>query len=179
MEVAVAAGSDEAALCALLDRQGIGYRRFEHAPVFTCDEAARKVPVEAEGVQTKNLFLRDGKGKRHWLVVTSCDKATDLRVLAPVIGADRLSLGSPDRLLRHLGLTPGAVTVFGLMNDPGHAVELVVDRAVWEATPWRCHPMVNTATLVVERSAIEVFLEQSGHRPLIVEVPARTVTGTD
>lgn len=164
---------DHVELYALLDRLGVEYRRFDHPPVFTCDEAAREVPAEAAGVQTKNLFVRDGKGRRHWLVVTSCERAVDLKALAPRIGADRLSLGSPDRLLRHLGLTPGAVTVFGLANDPDHLVELVVDRVVWDTTPWRCHPLINSATLVVERGAVERFLAHTGHAAQVVEVPVR------
>ncbi len=160
-------------LCALLDHHGIPYRRFDHVAVFTCDEAAREVPFEAEGVQTKNLFLRDGKGRRHWLLVTSCERTVDLRALTSVIGADRLSLGSPERLVRYLGLTPGAVTVFGLVHDSDHAVELVVDRRVWAASHWRSHPLVNTATLVVERSDVERFLALTGHVPRVVDVPSR------
>ena len=167
--------TDADGLCALLDQHRIPYRRFDHPAVFTCDEAIREVPAEADGVQTKNLFLRDGKGRRHWLVITSCERTVDLRALAPVIGADRLTLGSPERLARHLGLTPGAVTVFGLVNDPGHAVEVVVDRTVWAAPHWRCHPLINTATLVVERTGIERFLEVTGHQPRVVEVPTRSL----
>jgi Ala-tRNA(Pro) deacylase len=166
----------DAELCALLDSRGVTYRRYDHPAVFTCDEAARLVPMEATGVHTKNLFLRDKKGRRHWLLVTRCETAVDLKQLAPVIGADNLSLGSPDRLLRHLGVTPGAVTVLALVNDPDHQVELVVDREIWEAPEWRSHPLVNTATLVLPWAAIERFLESTGHTPKIADVPARTGT---
>ncbi len=166
--------TDDRTLCAWLDAEGIPYQRHDHAPVYTCEEVERAVPAAVPGVQTKNLFLRDGKGRRHWLLVTSCDRAVDLKALAPAIGGDRLSLGSPERLARHLGLTPGAVTVLGLVNDPDHAVELVVDRPVWEAPAWRCHPLVNTATLVLEQAEIRRFLERTGHRPRLIEVPVRT-----
>jgi Ala-tRNA(Pro) deacylase len=159
--------------CRLLDAHGIAYRRADHPAVFTCEEADRAVPSELGGVHTKNLFLRDGKGRRHWLLVTLCSKPVDLKALAPRIGADNLSLGSPDRLMRFLGLTPGSVTVLGLTNDPDRQVMLLVDREVWEADAWRCHPLVNTATLVISRAGIDRFLELTGHEARVVEVPAR------
>jgi Ala-tRNA(Pro) deacylase len=164
-------------LCALLESRGVMYRRFDHPAVFTCDEAARLVPAEATGVHTKNLFLRDKKGRRHWLLVTQCETTVDLKLLAPAIGADNLSLGSPDRLLRHLGVIPGAVTVLALVNDPDRRVELVVDREIWQAPEWRSHPLVNTATLVLPWPAVERFLATTGHSPRVVDVPARAVGG--
>jgi Ala-tRNA(Pro) deacylase len=157
----------------LLAGLGIPFRRFDHEPVFTCEDVARLGPAEAAGVQTKNLFLRDHRGRRHWLLVTSCEKPVDLRALAPRIGADHLSLASPDRLARLLGLTPGSVTVLGLAHDTAHEVALVVDADVWRADAWRCHPLVNTATLVLARADVERFLAATGHRPEVVEVPAR------
>jgi len=163
----------DAELCAFLDDRGIVYRRVDHPAVFTCDEADRLVPAEAVGVQTKNLFLRDKKGRRHWLVVTTCAKPVDLKALAPRIGADNLSLGSPDRLARHLGVTPGAVTLLALVNDPSHAVSLVIDREIWEVDHWRCHPLVNTATLSMPWPSVQAFLAAVGHRPETVVVPAR------
>lgn len=165
--------ADASTLCRWLDARHVDYRRFDHPPVFTCEEAARLIPAEVAGVQTKNLFLRDGKGRRHWLVVTRCDTSVDLKALAPRIGADQLSLASPERLLRHLGLTPGAVTVLGLVNDPQQRVTLVVDRDVWEARAWRCHPLVNNASLVLSREAVERFLAITGHDARVHELPAR------
>jgi Ala-tRNA(Pro) deacylase len=160
-------------LCQKLAGYGIPYRRVDHPAVFTCDEAEKAVPPDFGGVHTKNLFLRDGKGRRHWLLVTLCEKSVDLKGLAPSIGADHLSLGSPDRLARFLSLAPGSVTVMGLLNDPTHQVQLLVDRVVWEANAWRCHPLVNTATLVIAKDDIVRFLSITGHDPQIVTVPAR------
>jgi len=147
---------------ALLRDHGIDYRRYDHAPVFTCDEAERAVPDSA-AAHTKNLFLRDKKGVRHWLLVTLCEKAVDLKQVAGRIGADRLSLGSPDRLAKYLGVTPGAVTVLALANDPAHAVGLVVDDDVWAAEAIRAHPLVNTTTLVISQADLRRFLEHTGH----------------
>jgi len=152
---------------------GVRYARFDHPAVFTCAEADLAVPPAAGGVHTKNLFLRDHKGRRHWLLVTDCARQVDLRALAPVLGTDRLSLASPDRLARYLQLTPGSVTVFGLINDPEHHVQLVIDREVSDAAAWRCHPLTNTATLVVGRADIDRFLAATGHRAAIVTVPER------
>jgi Ala-tRNA(Pro) deacylase len=166
----------DAGLCAFLDSEGIAYRRFDHPAVFTCEEADRLVPREAVGVQTKNLFVRDKKGKRHWLLVTSCETAVDLKGLASRIGADNLSLASPDRLVRHLGVTPGSVTVLALLNDRDGQVTLLVDRALWEQT-WRSHPLINTATLVLPWPSVDRFLAVSGHQPTVLDVPVREGPG--
>jgi Ala-tRNA(Pro) deacylase len=159
-------------LCAFLDQKEIEYRRFDHPPVFTCDAAAELVPAEADGVQTKNLFLRDKKGRRHWLVVTSCAKPVDLKALARAIGADNLSLGSPERLATYLGVTPGAVTVLALVNDPDQHVALVIDQDI-SGQDWRCHPLVNSATLSMPWKSVERFVSVVNHRPSLVPVPAR------
>src|SRR4029078_3614865 len=81
--------------------------------------------------RTKNIFLRDKKGKRHLLLVTSCAKTVSIASFAETSGTDRLSFASPERLMKYLGVEPGAVTVLGLVNDPDHAVELYIDADVW------------------------------------------------
>lgn len=158
---------------AVLERLQISYARHDHEPVFTCDEAARALPDIGAAAHTKNLFLRDKKGRRHWLVVTLCSKAVDLRALAERIGADNLSLGSAERLAARLQITPGAVTALALISDPGHAVELVVDADVWRHDTLCCHPLVNTSTLILSRGDLQRFFEFTGHTPLIVDVPTR------
>ncbi len=161
-------------LCAFLTRHGLAYRRFDHGPVNTCEEAEPVVPADVEAVHTKNLFVRDKKGKRHWLVVTDCTKTVDLKSLALLIGADNLSFASPDRLQRYLGVTPGAVTMLALINDEAHAVQLVVDAGVWSAPALRAHPLVNTATLVLSHAGIARFCELTGHEPRLIRIPAQT-----
>jgi Ala-tRNA(Pro) deacylase len=157
----------------LLSEHGVQFRRYDHPPVFTCEQTREFVPTEAAGVQTKNLFMRDKRGRSHWLLVTSCDKAVDLKQVAPSIGANHLSLASPERLARYLGVDPGSVTVFGLINDHGRDVQLVVDGDLWRAESWLCHPLVNTATLVVTRADIERFLAATGHVPQIIQITPR------
>jgi Ala-tRNA(Pro) deacylase len=159
-------------LCAMLDGLGLSYERHEHAPVHTCEEAEAAIQA-SDAVQTKNLFLRDKRGRRHFLLVTTCAKAVDVKRFAETAEADHLSFGSPDRLMRHLGVEPGSVTVFGLVNDETHGVELFVDRDVWNAARWRCHPLVNSQTLVMDRGDIERFLDRTGHVPHVVGVESR------
>jgi Ala-tRNA(Pro) deacylase len=160
---------DPSPLLAFLNEHGIGYRRCDHPAVFTVDEAARRVPP-LPGAKTKNLFLRDKPGRRHFLVCVPAAKSVDMKALSDVIGAGRLSFGSPERLKKRLGIEPGAVTLFALFNDPAHAVELYVDEELWQAEAFQFHPLVNTSTLVISRQAVERFLQLTGHRLHLVEV---------
>jgi Ala-tRNA(Pro) deacylase len=150
----------------------IPFERHEHAPVFTCEEAYAALPHEA-AVQTKNIFLRDKRGRRHLLLVTTCEKAVDVKKFAQAAGADHLSFASPERLMKYLGVEPGSVTVLGLLNDATNAVELFVDREVWDTPTWRCHPLVNTATLVLARTDLERFFAHTGHRPMVLALETR------
>lgn len=158
---------------AALARLDIAYVRYDHPPVNTCEEATRALPDIGDAAHTKNLFLRDKKGRRHWLVVTLCSKAVDLRLLAPRLEADTLSFGSAERLAAHLQVTPGAVTALALIADTRHAVELVIDADVWRHDALCCHPLVNTATLVLSRDDLRRFFDFTGHAPRIVSVAAR------
>ena len=157
----------------MLARLDIEYVRHDHPPVHTCDEAVRALPDVGDAAHTKNLFLRDRKGRRHWLVVTLCGKAVDLRQLAPRLDADGLSFGSAERLAAHLGVTPGAVTALALIADSRHAVELVIDSDAWRHETLCCHPMRNTSTLLLSREALQRFFDFTGHVPRVVPVPPR------
>jgi len=163
-------------LYAVLDELEISYTRYEHTPVFTCDQAYAALP-DTPAVQTKNIFLRDKRGRRHLLLVTTCEKAVDIKRFAEQIGADRLSFASPERLMKYLGVEPGSVTVLGLIHDTANAVELYIDADVWETPEWRCHPLVNTATLVISRPDIEKFVARTGHTPHVVVLEARIQSG--
>ena len=148
-------------LLSFLDRNGIAYQRCDHPAVYTVEEAARLVPP-LPGAKTKNLFLRDKPGRRHFLVCVPAAKQVDLRTLSDAIGCGRLSFGSADRLMARLGVEPGAVTLFAVFNDPGRAVELFVDADLWACEAFQFHPLVNTGTLVVSRAAVTRFLELIG-----------------
>lgn len=149
-----------------LARHGIEVARHEHPPVMTVEESEKLVPP-LPGRKTKNLFLRDRKGARHFLVTVRHDLKVDLDRLGAALGAGRLGFASPERLMKHLGITPGSVSLFALMNDTGGAVEFVIDRALWEAEAIHAHPLVNTATAVIAHAQLERFLAATGHSPRV------------
>jgi Ala-tRNA(Pro) deacylase len=147
------------------------YQLTEHLAVHTIAEARIHVPA-MPGLMVKNLFVRDEKGRRHLLVIVPCDKRVDLTALGRLLPASKLSMASPERLLRHLGITPGAVSLFALIHDSAQAVELVLDQAVWDAGHIQAHPLRNTATVALSHATLVRFLAHTGHVPRIVTVPA-------
>jgi Ala-tRNA(Pro) deacylase len=155
-----------------LANHDIEYERHDHPAVFTCEQAERLVP-DMPAAKTKNLFLRDRKGRRHFLVVVGYEKAVDLKALAPLLGVRKLGFASPERLRRYLGVDPGSVSILGLVNDADQAVEVIVDEGLWGAEALRCHPLVNTSTLAISRDDVRRFLEITGHRVRILDVPGR------
>jgi Ala-tRNA(Pro) deacylase len=163
--------TNQADMLAYLDANAIAYLRVEHPPVYTCDEAAQYRPP-APGLDTKNLFLRDEK-HHFYLVVTACEKRLDLKSLGRAVGAPKLHFADERQLLEYLSLTPGAVTLLGLVNDPQGRVELLVDGQYWPAPAYLCHPLVNTATLVLDHPALTSFLALTGHTPRVVEIDSR------
>jgi Ala-tRNA(Pro) deacylase len=157
--------SDE--LLARLAELGIAARTVEHRPVFTVEEA-RQVRGDLPGTHTKSLFLRDKKGKM-WMVVALESRALDLKALAVRLGAKHLSFGSPERLLRHLGVIPGAVSPFAVVNDGERVVKVVVDRAVLAQDPVNLHPLDNARTTAIAAADLVRFLEAEGHAPELMD----------
>jgi Ala-tRNA(Pro) deacylase len=150
--------SEEANVVRSLGELGITYERHEHPPVATV-EAAEQYWTGIEATHCKNLFLRNQKGDRHYLVILEHQKKADLRKVADQIGDGRLSFGSPERLMKHLGLAPGSVSPFGLINDASHAVRVVLDRDLKSAERLSFHPNINTVTFVVSAADFARFLE--------------------
>jgi len=160
-------------LFAELDRLAIAHRTITHPPVFTVEEA-KALRGAIEGGHTKNLFLKD-KHDRLFLAVTLEDVAVDLKALGPLIGAKgRLSFASADLLRAHLGIEPGAVTPFALINDRAHAVTPVLDEAMLETTPLNFHPLENTATTAIASEALLRFIAAQGHQSLTLRFPRRS-----
>jgi len=155
-------------LFARLDALGIAVETVEHEPVFTVDEA-RRLRGTIPGGHVKNLFLRDKKG-RQWLVVCEEERPVDLKALAGRIGAGRLSFGSPERLRAALGVEPGSVTPFAVINDPGAAVQTVLDARLMAFETINAHPLVNTMTTAIARDDLLRFIEACGHTPQIVDL---------
>ena len=145
-----------------LSSLGIAYERFEHPPVPTVEEAATHW-AGIGAAHCKNLFLRNQKGNRHYLVVMVYTKRADLRAVANQIGDGKLSFASPERLMRYFGVTPGAVSPAGLINDREHHVRVFLDRDLKRAERISFHPNVNTATLTVAFSDFERLLADCGN----------------
>jgi Ala-tRNA(Pro) deacylase len=154
--------TQEQSVRARLEELGIAFTRHEHPPVATVEEAM----VHWGGIDAthcKNLFLRNQKGNRHYLVILTHSKKADLKAVAEQIGDGKLSFASPERLMTHLGLTPGSVSPFGLINDREHAVRVVIDRALKSAERLSFHPNINTVTFTVSAADFTRFIEACGN----------------
>jgi len=160
------------AFFSFLAENRIAFQRCDHPAVYTVEEAARLVPP-LPGAKTKNLFLRNKPGRRHYLVCVPAAKRVDIKGLCAGIGANGLSFGSADRLKRCLGVEPGAVTLLAIFNDPDGAVSLFVDEDLWRCDAFQFHPLVNTATLVISRPEVARFVELTGHALQVIRVPAK------
>jgi len=154
-----------------LRRHGIAAARHEHTAVMTVGESERLVPP-LPGAKTKNLFLRDKKGARHFLVTVPAARVVDLIALGAALGAGRLGFASPERLHKHLAITPGSVSLLALVNDAAGAVEFVIDRSLWDAEAVQAHPLINTATAILTHADLEQFLRAVAHVPRVIDVPA-------
>ena len=157
-------------LFAFLDAQGVAHSTLEHEAVFTVEDGP-EMKARLPGGHTKNLFLKDAKG-RIWLITALDDTQIDLKTIHKAIGAARLSFGSADLMQEILGVRPGSVTPFGLINDKARAATLVVDQALLAREPLNFHPLVNTATTAVSRDGFLAFLAALGVTPLVVDFAA-------
>jgi Ala-tRNA(Pro) deacylase len=152
----------EQEMLAFLDQRQISYQYLSHPAVFTCEEAALyRPPMEA--VSTKNLFLSDKKKRRFFLAVTACEKQVRLDSLSLQLDCPKLRFAPESELNNLLGVARGAVTVLGLVNDQGHQVELWIDTEIWAGEFFLCHPLVNTASLVLSKPTLERFFSLTGH----------------
>ena len=154
-------------LFAFLDAHGIVHRTVDHPRVFRVEEG-REIKAALPGGHTKNLFLKDAKS-RLWLVCALGDTRVDLKTLHRAIGAARLSFGSPELMREALGVEPGSVTIFALLNDPARRVSLVLDQALAQADPVNFHPLSNDATTAVSQAGLRTFLRALGVSAPVVD----------
>jgi Ala-tRNA(Pro) deacylase len=157
-------------LLARLGELGLKTRTVTHPPVFTVEEA-KALRGELPGAHIKNLFLRDKK-ERMWLVVAEEDRSIDLKALGERLGAGRLSFGSPERLMTYLGVIPGAVTPFGVINDTANRVQVVIDAALLDHDPVNCHPLCNDRTTAISPADLLAFFAATGHQPEVMDLAA-------
>lgn len=152
---------------AFLDRHGIATSTVEHPALHTVEESQALRGAIAGG-HTKNLFVKDKKGTI-FLIIAEETRTIDLKTLHKVIGAQgRLSFASAEQMQNLLGVTPGSVTAFGVVNDADHQVRVVLDAGLLAHDMLNCHPLTNTATTTIARDDLLAFFAATGHQPLVV-----------
>ena len=151
-----------------LAEMGIDYRSVSHAPLFTVEQS-KELRGELPGGHTKNLFLRNKKGAM-WLVTCLEDREVDLKALADQLDAGRLSFGKPERLMRFLGVVPGAVTPLAVINDRLKQVEFALDSALLKHDPVNVHPLTNDMTVALSPLDLLRFLESVDHPPRMLDL---------
>lgn len=155
-------------LLARLAELGIETRTVDHAAVFTVAESMQ-LERQLPGGHTKNLFLKDKKD-RLFLVVALGHARIDLKSLHKVLGSDRLSFGRPDLLMEVLGVPPGSVTPFALINDKARRVTVILDADMMRHERLNYHPLANTATTNIARDDLLIFIRACGHEPRVLAV---------
>ena len=150
-----------------LRKLGIESTTHQHPPVFTVAES-RLLRGQLPGAHCKSLFLKDKKDQL-WLIVALEDRRVDLKTLPKNIGAARLSFGRPEVLAQILGVEPGSVTPFALINDTGDRVRVVLDKMMLDRDLLNYHPLKNTATTTLAAAALVRFIRSCGHDPLILD----------
>ncbi len=156
-------------LFAFLDRLGLGVSTVSHPPLFTVADS-QAMRGEIAGGHTKNLFLKDKKDN-YFLVTVDESADVDLKQIHHAIGAaSRVSFGKPEALMELLGVVPGAVTAFGLINDVNGTVKFVIDEALLEHEVINAHPLTNEATTSIRAADLLTFVKATGHKPHILKV---------
>lgn len=152
-----------------LDALDIAYTLHRHAPVFTVEEA-QSVRNDVPGAHTKNLFLKDKKDN-FFLIVLEETAEIELKSVHTQIGAkSRLSFGKPERLMEYLGVRPGSVTAFGVINDRENHVQVVIDEPLLRHEVINAHPLSNDATVSIARDDLMRFLKECDHGPLVLNL---------
>lgn len=147
----------------LLDELGIQYEYIEHPEAPTI-EIAKKYWEGHDAKHCKNLFFRNHKGNQHYLVLLDCDADMDIHSIEKQLHQGKLSFASPERLMKYLGVLPGSVTPFGLINDTEHHVIVFIDKNLEQAERVSFHPCVNTASLIVKREDLIRFIDHQQNR---------------
>ena len=159
--------ASRADLFAFLDEHDISHSTLDHEPIFTVEEG-RDIKKNLPGGHTKNLFLKDKAGKL-FLICALGDTPIRINRLHPQLGCKRLSFGKPDLLLEHLGVTPGSVTIFSLVNDREANVTLIIDKALADHDIVNFHPLLNDATTAISSTDMIRFAKATGHEPIIMD----------
>lgn len=147
-----------------LEELEIQYELVEHSPVYTIEDMEKLDPSIFKGAELcKNLFLRDQKGKRHFLVILCGDKQANMQKIQEQAYSTRLSFGSEERLEKHLGLKAGHVSPMGLINNPDKTVEVLLDKDLKNKERLSFHPNTNSASILITFEGLKKFLNSCGH----------------
>ncbi|MFN3826168.1 MAG: prolyl-tRNA synthetase associated domain-containing protein [Micavibrio sp.] len=157
-----------AALLALFEERGITYRLYHHEPVFTVEESL-EIERDMPGAHCRNLFVRDKKGTM-FLVVARNETKVDMKKLADLLGCGRLSFGSPERLWSYLGVRPGSVCPFAIINDKEKAVQIVLDQSMMAYDIVNYHPMENHMTVGLSPDDLLAYIRYTDHEPRILDL---------
>ena len=152
----------------LLEQKGIKFEKVEHKALFTMEEMD-EAGVTAKGTVCKNLFLRDFKGRNHFLLTVPEHKKVDMRDLAEQLGSSKLSFGSAERLDKYLGVTQGSVSPLGILNDESKSVVMVFDKDLKADEEVGVHPNDNTATLWICFDDLRAIIEEHGNQVIFAE----------
>ena len=156
------------ALMENLKELGVEFELHHHEAVYTVAES-EKVDAEIPGTHCRNLFLRDKK-KKNYLVVLQNATEVDMKKLPDVIGSGRLSFGSDERLWQYLGVRPGSVCPFSIINDTDNNVKIILDKSMMETQRVNYHPLLNTMTVGLSPDDLIKFIENTGHEAHIVDL---------
>ena len=154
-------------LYAVFNAHNIAYETVEHPPIFTVAEG-QDIKASIAGGHTKNLFLKDKAG-RFFLICALGDTQIKINRLHPVLGCKRLSFGKEERLYEYLGVRPGSVTLFSIINDPDHNVTLILDAALLNHARLNFHPLANTATTGLSKEDMLRFIDAMGRVPILLD----------
>ncbi|MCQ2329872.1 MAG: prolyl-tRNA synthetase associated domain-containing protein [Paludibacteraceae bacterium] len=146
----------------LLDELGIQYEYIEHPEAPTI-EIAKKYWEGHDAKHCKNLFFRNHKGNQHYLVLLDCDADMDIHSIEKQLHQGKLSFASPERMMKYLGVKPGSVTPFGLINDAEHHVIVFIDETLQQAEKVSFHPCINTASLMILKDDLIRFINHQGN----------------
>ena len=152
----------------LLEAKGIAFEKLEHEAVYTMEDMD-KAGITAKGTVCKNLFLRDAKGKNHFLVTVPEEKRVDLKLLAEKIGSTKLSFASADRLAKYLCVEQGCVSPFGVLNDESRSVTVVLDQDLQFNDTIGVHPNDNTASVWLDFKSLRQVIEEHGNKIMLVK----------
>lgn len=159
-------------LYALFAQLGINFEYIEHPEAPTI-EIAKQYWDGHEATHCKNIFLRNHKGNQHYLILLPCDNQVAIRDLEQLLKQGKLSFASEERLMKHLGLTPGSVTPFGLINDIGKQVIVFIDQSIFNSECVSFHPNINTASLIISVADFTTFLRHCGNKYELLDLSAK------